>query len=214
MNLYSPPGGEYPQELPDRWRFPGGMIMNNLQSLTDQQLSSIDWIGPIQIPTPHVIDTEDNIVETYDYDPRTQKIAWYRYFRKFIIVDTSINELIYQDSTSIISDIQYYDPIDNGDNSTDEKPQEPDWKKFRTGASVLKELNDYILQIFPYYPLMITSIPDIFNNLTQGSYDDFIFVWTSMVNTIPPPPELIEKLIDLAKESNSPEEFIAIFKQE
>lgn len=203
MNLYSPPGGEYPQELPDRWRFPSGMIMNNLQLLTNQQLRSIDWIGPIQIPTPHDIGDDGNIAETYDYDPRTQKIAWYRYFRKFIIVDSSINELIYQDSTS---------PINNEDNL--EKPKEPDWKKFRTGASVLKELNDYILEIFPYYPLMITSIPDIFNNLIQGSYDDFVFVWKSMVDVIPPSLELIEKLINLAKESNLPEEFIAIFKQE
>ena len=31
MNLYSPPNKGYPQELPNRWRFDDGSVVENLQ---------------------------------------------------------------------------------------------------------------------------------------------------------------------------------------
>jgi hypothetical protein len=50
INLYSPPGGNHPQELPDRWRFTNGEVRTDLKSLTTAQLKSLDWTGPIYVP--------------------------------------------------------------------------------------------------------------------------------------------------------------------
>jgi hypothetical protein len=48
--LYSPPNKGYPQELPNQWRLPDGTWQIGLQSLDDQQLAELGWIGPIEFP--------------------------------------------------------------------------------------------------------------------------------------------------------------------
>lgn len=42
--------GEFPQEIPDRWRFSDGTVRTDLQELTDEELAELGWFGPIQEP--------------------------------------------------------------------------------------------------------------------------------------------------------------------
>lgn len=47
---YSPPEGNYPQQLPDYWRSPDKIIYINLNQLSDYELQELGWKGPIQTP--------------------------------------------------------------------------------------------------------------------------------------------------------------------
>lgn len=47
---YSPPSRNYPQELPDYWRFEDGTIRTDLPELSDEELVNLGWNGPIQMP--------------------------------------------------------------------------------------------------------------------------------------------------------------------
>jgi hypothetical protein len=47
---YIPPSGNYPQELPDYWRFSDNTLRTDLPELTDEQLAELSWIGPIAMP--------------------------------------------------------------------------------------------------------------------------------------------------------------------
>jgi hypothetical protein len=50
--LYSPPNGNHPQVLPDRWRedFHDAPVRTDLPYLTDEELNYIGWKGPIKMP--------------------------------------------------------------------------------------------------------------------------------------------------------------------
>lgn len=50
MAQYSPPSRNYPQELPDYWRFEDGTVRRDLQTLTDAELEALGWHGPITMP--------------------------------------------------------------------------------------------------------------------------------------------------------------------
>ena len=50
MALYSPPSRNYPQELPDYWRFENGTVHTDLQTLTNTELKKLGWHGPITMP--------------------------------------------------------------------------------------------------------------------------------------------------------------------
>jgi len=45
--------GSYPQELPESWKFEDGSVVENLSSLTNSELESLGWYGPIDYPTGH-----------------------------------------------------------------------------------------------------------------------------------------------------------------
>ena len=49
--MFSPPNGNHPQMIPDRWREnPGDEIRTDLPELTDEELNAVGWKGPIQMP--------------------------------------------------------------------------------------------------------------------------------------------------------------------
>jgi hypothetical protein len=123
--FYSPPSGNYPQSLPDYWRFDNGTIRRDLQTLDDEELHAWGWSGPIYMPIQKRVikNTEDlpedyvNILindETleydeenqewvsvsYDYDSETHKQVWYSKNREFIILpideDTTEYDIAYK----------------------------------------------------------------------------------------------------------------------
>lgn len=106
MNLYSPPNKGYPQELPNRWRFDDGSVVENLQSLSNAQLSSLGWVGPITFFKPFtekvnqdgevILDENENPVMEGDYNPETHKVVWYAVQRKFVIVEQHIDETLFE----------------------------------------------------------------------------------------------------------------------
>lgn len=194
MKLYSPPNNGIPQELPNRWRFDNGQIYNNLASLSDYELSLLDWVGPYEYPVAKQLDENGNLItEKYDYDPETHKVAWYRYFRKYIIVEKTVDEIPYQDGELIT-------PVKN-----------PDWKKFQSVAVSMIDLNQYIAQILPVAPLIAISIPTTIRDMVAGSYGEFASIWNNIERLIPPPKSLLDNITHLARECNLPEEFISVF---
>jgi hypothetical protein len=74
--LYSPPSRNYPQELPDRWRFEDGTVRTDLQELSDAELEALGWHGPITMPE----DIEGTLYYTHDY-------IWNRETLSFVVVE-------------------------------------------------------------------------------------------------------------------------------
>jgi hypothetical protein len=195
MELYSPPGNGIPQELPDRWRFVNGEVRYDLKSLSNYDLSLLDWVGPYPQLIPKQLDENGNLVsEDYDYDPETHKVAWYKYFRKYVVLEKEVDELPYQDG-QLISDVD-----------------KPDWKKFQSIAVASPELNAYIARLLPICPLVAISIPTAVRDLVNGSYGEFTTIWRTISQVIAPPDTLIEDIVGLAIECRLPREFISVFK--
>jgi hypothetical protein len=49
--MYSPPNGNAPQAIPDLWRSaPGEEVRTDLPELTDEELNTLGWKGPISMP--------------------------------------------------------------------------------------------------------------------------------------------------------------------
>jgi hypothetical protein len=74
--LYSPPSRNYPQELPDYWKFEDGTIRTDLQELSDEELEALGWHGPITMPE----DIEGTSYYTHDY-------IWNRETLSFVVVE-------------------------------------------------------------------------------------------------------------------------------
>lgn len=195
MKLYSPPNNGFPQELPDRWRFDNGEVYTNLKSLTDHELSLLDWIGPIQYPIAKQVDENGNLITpTWDYDPETQRPVWYKFYRRFIIVDKNIDDMPYLDGKIV-------EPL-----------VKPDWGTFQRAAVASVALNQYIAQMIPYAPLAAVAVPSILRDaITKGDYSDFITVWKTLEQIAAPPQQLIDEISALAVTLNLPQEFIDIF---
>jgi len=69
MALYSPPSRNYPQELPDYWRFENGTVRTDLQTLTNTQLRELGWHGPITMPQD--IPGTSYFTHNYTWNPDT-----------------------------------------------------------------------------------------------------------------------------------------------
>ena len=65
---YSPPGGEYPQELPDYWKFDDGTVREDLQTLSDAELLELGWQGPITMPRDYFSNDYEWNSETLSFD--------------------------------------------------------------------------------------------------------------------------------------------------
>lgn len=49
--MFSPPNGNSPQVIPDSWKnSPDEELLTNLWQLSDEELNSLGWKGPIQMP--------------------------------------------------------------------------------------------------------------------------------------------------------------------
>jgi len=71
--LFSPPNGNEPQEIPDRWRdAPGEPVRTDLRDLTDEELNDLGWMGPIQ--RPHISNPGTSyFTHTYVWDRETRQ---------------------------------------------------------------------------------------------------------------------------------------------
>jgi|DEB0MinimDraft_10_1074344.scaffolds.fasta_scaffold09321_6 hypothetical protein len=71
--MFSPPNGNHPQIIPDRWREnPGDEIRTDLPELTDEELNALGWKGPIQMPptpgTSYYTHNYEWNIETREFD--------------------------------------------------------------------------------------------------------------------------------------------------
>ena len=204
MNLYSPPTGGHPQELPDRWKFADGTVRTDLNSLTNTELLSLGWIGPITQPQPFteeldengdpVLDEDGNPVILGDYDGETHKTVWYRAARKYVIVENHIDEAPY-DSGELVSNPGGI----------------ADWNTFKTTAVASTKLNTFVRSLIKTLPVAATALPATLLLIESGNYKDFENTWTAIENATSVPAALITEMTTLAESCNLPEEFVSIF---
>jgi len=203
MNLYSPPNKGYPQELPNRWRFDDGSVVENLQSLSRSQLLALGWVGPITFPKPFsekinqdgevILDENENPVMEGDYNSETHKAVWYAAQQKFVIVEQHIDETLFETG----------EPISISGET-------PDWNTFKSTALASAELNRLLGEVLTIAPVVGVTFPAAFFQLQSGRYEDFNLVWNSLLSLVEVSPELIEEFISLAVSCHLPEEFIDI----
>ena len=196
MNLYSPPNGDHPQELPDRWRFADGTVRTDLKSLTNAELLLLYWTGPITQPQPFTeeLDEEGNPVIVGDYDGETHKAVWYRAVRNYIVIEKHIDEAPY-DSGELVS-------ITGGI---------ADWNTFKQSAVASVLLNTFVGQLISIAPVAATALPATLLLIESGNYQDFENTWTAIENATTVPADLITEMTALAESCNLPEEFVNIF---
>lgn len=203
MNLYSPPNKGFPQELPNRWRFDDGSVVENLQSLSNAQLTSLGWVGPITFPRPFteklnqdgevILDENENPVMEGDYDSETHKAIWYAAQQKFVIVEQHIDETLF--GTGELISIS---------------GEAPDWNTFKSTALASAELNQLLGEVLTISPVVGVTFPAAFLQLQNGKYEDFNLVWNSLLSLVEVSSELIEEFVSLAVSCHLPEEFIDI----
>jgi hypothetical protein len=195
INLYSPPTGGYPQEVPDYWRFADGTIRRDLQSLSSQALNNLGWTGPISIPVPKQVDDEGNITneDEYTYDGETHKSVWYAKERKFVIIGKEESELPYLPNAVI--------------------PPKPDakWSEFKRQAIASVTLNTFVGTLITVAPVAATTLPVTLMSLELGNFNDFMNVWGTIENATTVPADLITEMTTLAESCNLPQEFVSIF---
>ena len=224
MNLYSPPTGGHPQELPDRWKFADGTVRTDLKSLSNADLLKLGWIGPITQPQPFteeldengeavldedgnpvfvekldengdpILDEDGNPVIEGDYNPDTHKTVWYRAARKYVVVENHIDEAPY-DSGKLVSNVGGI----------------ADWNTFKQSAVASINLNTFVAELMSVAPVAATALPATLLLLESGTYTDFENTWTAIENATTVPAALITEMTALAESCNLPEEFVSIF---
>ena len=65
---YSPPNCNFPQNLPDYWKFEDGTIRRDLPELSDEELHALGWHGPIEMPKNHFEYSYEWNSETISFD--------------------------------------------------------------------------------------------------------------------------------------------------
>lgn len=68
MEFYCPPNKNYPQNLPDYWKFEDGTV-KNLQTLSKSELEALGWYGPITMPRD--IPNATAFTHNYHWNPDT-----------------------------------------------------------------------------------------------------------------------------------------------
>jgi len=204
MNLYSPPSGGHPQELPDRWKFADGTVRTDLKSLSNADLLSLGWVGPITTLQPFtkqldengdpVLDDDGNPIIEGDYNPDTHKTVWYRAVRKYVIVENHIDWRPY-DSGELVS---------TGGGIAD-------WNTFKQSAVASTNLNTFVAELMSIAPVAATALPATLLLIESGNYQDFENTWTAIENATTVPVELIDEMVALAESCHLPEEFVNIF---
>ena len=227
MNLYSPPNKGYPQELPNRWRFDDGSVREDLQSLSNAQLSSLGWVGPITFPKPFtenrnqdgevILDENENPVMEGDYDLETHKAVWYAAQQNFVIVKKDVDETLFGTGELILTSGETPDwntfefaVEEDIDEPISISGETPDWNTFKFTALASAELNRLLGEVLTIAPVVGVTFPAAFFQLQSGRYEDFNLVWNSLLSIVEVSPELIEEFISLAVSCHLPEEFIDI----
>ena len=237
---YCPPTGAPPEELPDYCRFFNGVIRRDLQTLSDTELNLWGWEGPFTYPVGkqtievtylsedginelltnenYVFDTETNtFTSTYfDYDPETHKSIWYSKERKFIILpkdeDTSEYDIKYRSGATPHSPSPNVDVPSVEVSQTLPPPPPVLWNKFKEYLFMSVELNQYIASLYQVMPIVASSLPVAISKLDTGSYGDFKLIWSIINKNNSIPSNLIQEIIDIARECNINQEFITILE--
>ena len=217
--LYCPPTGNPPEELPDYCRFFNGVIRRDLQSLDDAELNLWGWDGPFYYPVSKSVDETTGEVFENDYDQKTHKVVWYSKERKYIILprdeDSTEYEIPYRTgvilpSSSPTPEPSYTPPAPQQSEYQLPSPPPVLWDTFKQSILESPEFNSFIGSVFTTFPIIASSFPVAITKLEYGNYTDFRLIWSSLLNVVVVPDEIINNLNILANICNLPKDFLNI----
>lgn len=190
-----PPGGDFPQGLPDYWRFDNGMVREDLKYLKTKELNELGWLGPFTYPVPknRVDDTQP-----YDYDPEIQKFIWDKVELKFYVVDLEEDE------------IEYLRALRKPPAPEPPPIPEPNWELFEKvvlrNAAIINLVNTAAQK----NPLVASAFPASFYMTKLGDFGSFRLIWKELMRYVEVYPEVAQDTVNLATGCHLPQEFINI----
>lgn len=193
--LYSPPNGDFPQGLPDYWKFDDGTVRTDMKELGTRAINELGWTGPYEYPVPK---NRDDETQAFDYDPEVQKFIWDRVELKFYIVDMDENEIEYLKALRT--------PLPPPEPPT----PEPNWDLFEKIVLRNKSIIQMVEAASLKNPLVAAAFPASFYMTKFGDFSSFKNIWREIMRSIEIYPALVEDTIRLATMCHMPQELINI----
>ena len=195
QKYYLPPGGDFPQGLPDYWKFDNGVVREDLKYLKTRELNELGWLGPYTYPVPK--NTED-ATQPFDYDPETQKYIWDKVELKFYIVDMEEDEIEYLQSLR-----------------TPPAPEpppitEPNWELFEKVVLRNTAIINLLVTAAQINPLVASAFPASFYMTKMGDFGSFRLIWRELMRYVEVYPSVVEDTIRLAVVCHLPQKFVDI----
>lgn len=193
--LYSPPNRDFPQGLPDYWKFDNGIVRTDLRTLKTAQLNELGWSGPYTRPVPK--NPKDD-TQPYDYDPSTQKYVWNGEELKFYIIDLEDDE------------IEFLNSIRNPPPPPPPVIPPPNWELFEKVVLRNPMIGNLLEKAGVKNPLAASAFPASFYLTKLGDFSSFRIIWKELMRYVEVYPDVAQDTINLARGCHLPEEFISI----
>ena len=193
--LYSPPSGDFPQGLPDYWKFDDGVVRTDMKNLNTRQINELGWTGPYTYPVPK---NPEDPTQPFDYDPEIQKFIWDRVELMFYIVDMEEDEIEYLQSLRIPP--------------APEPPAipEPKWELFEKVVLRNTAIINLLVTAAQINPLVASAFPASFYMTKIGDFGSFRLIWRELMRYVEVYPSIVEDTISLAVGCHLPQGFIDI----
>jgi hypothetical protein len=193
--LYSPPNNDFPQGLPDYWKFDNGMVRTDLKNLNTRQLNELGWTGPYTNPVPK---NPDDDTQPYDYDPTKQKYIWNGSELRFYIIDLDEDEIEFLNSINLPQPPQ------------PPEPSQPNWELFERIVLRNTSVSELLLAAAAKNPLVASAFPASFYMTKLGDFASFRLIWKELMRYVEVYPQVVQDTINLAIGCHLPQEFIDI----
>jgi hypothetical protein len=192
---YLPPGGDFPQGLPDYWRFDNGVVREDLKYLTTDKLNELGWLGPYTYPVPK---NPNDATQPFNYDPETQKYIWDKVELKFHIMNMDENEL------------EYLRALRTPPPPEPSAIPEPNWELFEKVVLRSTPIITLLTTAAQANPLVASAFPASFYMTKLGDFGSFRLIWKELMRYVDVYPQLVEDTVGLATGCHLPQEFIDI----
>lgn len=194
--FYSPPNKDFPQGLPEYWKFDDGTVREDLKYLKTSQLNELGWTGPYEYPVPKNPNGDAN--QSYDYDPSLQKYVWNRDELKFYIIDLDEDE------------IEFLNSINNPPPPPPPEIPEPNWEVFEKVVLRNSSIGGLLKAAEAKNPLAASAFPAAFYMTKLGDFSSFRIIWKELMRYVDVYPDVVQDTIRLAAGCHLPQEFIDI----
>jgi hypothetical protein len=193
--LYSPPSGDFPQGLPDYWKFDDGVVRTDMKNLGTRQINELGWTGPYTYPVPK---NREDATQPFDYDPEIQKYIWDRVELKFYIVEMDEDEIAYLQALR--------------KPPAPEPPAipEPKWEFFEKVVLRNTSIINLLETAARKNPLVASAFPASFYMTKLGDFGSFRIIWKELMRYVEVYPDVALDTVRLATGCHLPQEFIDI----
>lgn len=91
-------------------------------------------------------------------------------------------------------------------------PPQPDWTRFKAHVLTNPDINAALATALTTVPAAATALAPTLLRAEQGDVTDFTAAWAAVMQAAPLAPEVLTELVDLARECELPEVFVASFQ--